>query len=271
MFRPFQLAVGASIVGAAAFFATSSRADTITLSGNCSYESGAGCSANCTPQSINCTVQAVDTCAKSCTETPSTTCTTACADACKTTPASFSCTSYCSDQCDTECTSNGDCGASSHTDCVTACQGQCSFTCNETPATTDCTTTCKTSCTATENTVCSVKCQVKDSSSCNITPASCTASCSGTGGVVVCNGQVVYVASSAIDAGEWYVDHLDAQFDTSTLNVTSTTTCTGNECDTKTTASCAASPGTSESSGGGLLLAGLAFVGVAATRKRKSA
>jgi hypothetical protein len=88
--------------------------------------------------------------------------------------------------------------------------------------------------------------------------------------VVVCNGQVVYVASSAIDAGEWYVDHLDAQFDTSSLNVMATATCTGNECDAKTTASCTASPRKGESSGGALLLAGLAFVAVAATRKRKA-
>jgi MYXO-CTERM domain-containing protein len=97
------------------------------------------------------------------------------------------------------------------------------------------------------------------------------ASCSGTGGVVVCNGQVVYVASSAADAGQWYVSHLDVQFDTSKLMVTATGSCTGNTCEGKTTASCSASPGPAKTSGGGLLLAAMAFVGVAATRRRKVA
>jgi hypothetical protein len=268
MLRSLHLVLGASAFAAAVTLSSTSRAATVTLSDNCSYESGAGCSANCTSGSINCTVQEVDTCAKSCTETPSTTCTTACEKECMTTPASFSCTSYCSDQCDSECTSNSECGAASHTDCVTACQGQCSFTCTEQAATTSCSTNCKTSCTATENTVCSVKCQVKDSSSCDITPASCTESCNGTGGVVVCNGQVVYVASSAAAAGQWYVSHLDAQFDVSKLMVTASASCSGDQCNAK--AACSASPGPSSTNGGGFLLAGLGFVTIAAVRRRKS-
>jgi hypothetical protein len=101
-----------------------------------------------------------------------------------------------------------------------------------------------------------------------MTPASCSASCSGTGGVIVCNGQVVYVASTIVDAGQWYVAHLDQQFNTDVFKVSASATCTGDDCSAK--AICATSPGANKVDGTGFLLAGLAFVGVGAARRRKS-
>jgi hypothetical protein len=268
MLRLLYLPFAVAAFGTAFTLSWSARADTLTLADGCSYEYNAGCSANCTAGSINCNVQYADSCAQSCTETPTTTCSTACMTECTTNPGTFSCSGYCSNQCETQCTSNDNCGAMSETDCVTACQGQCSYSCNLSPPTTTCSTECGTSCSATENIVCSVKCQVNDSASCDITPATCSASCSGTGGVIVCNGQVVYVASTILDAGQWYIAHLDGQFDISQFSVTGSASCTGNDC--VANASCATSPGTNNGDGAGILIAGLAFAGFGVSRRRKA-
>jgi hypothetical protein len=176
-------------------------------------------------------------------------------------PGSFSCSEYCGGQCESECSSNGGYGAASETDCVTDCQGECSYQCNLSPPTTTCSTECGTSCTATENIECSVKCQVQDSASCSITPAACMAACTGTGGVIVCNGQVVYIAASVTDAAAWYVDHLDAQF---SLNVSAS--CSGDNC--TASVGCDVSPG-SQPGGAGLLRAGLGLALVGLRRRFK--
>lgn len=264
MLRSLGLFLGAAVLGTGLALSPSARADTLVLADDCSYEYSAGCSANCTAGSINCNVQYVDSCAESCTATPATSCSTACETKCKTDPGTFSCSTYCSDQCETECSTNNFYGCASETDCVTACQGQCSYSCNVSPPTTTCATECDTSCTATENIACSVKCQVKKSESCNITPATCTESCGSDGGVIVCNGQVVYVASSDLDAAQWYIAHLDKQFDSGKFSVAAS--CSGNECSVK--ASCAASPGRDRATGAGLLLAAFGFVGFGVSRRR---
>jgi hypothetical protein len=125
-----------------------------------------------------------------------------------------------------------------------------------------------------DNIKCAVSCQVTSSKSCNVTPASCMASCSGTGGVILCNGQVVYVADSLQAAATWYVDHWDAQF---SLNVMASGGCTGDQCTaTVTTTSsgtkCSASPLANSTGNWGLALGGLSFVvaGVARRRSRRS-
>jgi hypothetical protein len=267
MLRSIYSALGAGAFGLTFLLTSSARASTIALEDGCSYEYSAGCSANCTPGSINCNVQFADTCAKSCTETATKTCATACETMCMTSPGTFTCSGYCSDQCETQCTSNHDCGATSHTDCVTGCQGQCAYSCNLSPPTTTCSTECATSCTATENTVCSVTCQVHESESCSITPATCSASCNGAGGVILCNGQVVYVASTILEAGQWYIAHLDSQFDASKFSVGASATCSGSEC--AASVKCGTSPGT-KVDGTGIFLLGLAFAGAGAYRQRKN-
>jgi MYXO-CTERM domain-containing protein len=108
---------------------------------------------------------------------------------------------------------------------------------------------------------------VKQSESCSITPTTCTAACSGTGGVIVCNGQVVYVASSAADAASWYASNLDVTFNPSSLDIKGTASCAGDNCTAK--ASCSASPGPAGTNGGGFLFGGLAFVGTALIRRRR--
>jgi MYXO-CTERM domain-containing protein len=266
MVRPVYLTLGMATFAAGLMLSKEAKADSIELLNGCSYEYSAGCSENCTAGSINCSVQYVDSCSKSCTETPTKTCTTSCEKECTTNPGSFSCTSYCSDQCESECTTNGNFGESSSTDCVTGCQAQCSYSCNVTPPSTSCTDQCNTTCTATENISCSVKCQVEDNKSCSITPSTCSASCSGSGGVILCNGQVVYVADTITDAGQWYIAHLDAQFDISKFAISAA--CSGNECTAK--ASCSAAPGASNPAEGSALAFGaLGFVGLAAYRRRK--
>ncbi len=264
MVRSLYSLLGLAAFGAAFTLAPVARAETIALSGDCSYQTNFGCSAECTPGSINCSVQYVDQCSSSCTATASTSCTTACETECKTNPGSFTCSGYCGDQCMTECTKNNFDGAGTLEECVTDCQGQCSYQCNLNPPTTVCSTECGTSCQAVENIQCSVKCQVKDSASCNITPASCMAACNGTGGAIICNGQVVYIAANVEDAAAWYVSHLDAQF-----SLMANVNCTGNTCTGSISAGgCAASPA-GKPAGAGLLLAGLAFVGVGVARRRR--
>jgi hypothetical protein len=102
-----------------------------------------------------------------------------------------------------------------------------------------------------------------------MTPATCTESCNGSGGVIMCNGQVVYVASSVVDAGQWYIAHLDAQFDISKFTVTGSAACTGNDCSVK--ASCAATPQTNKMGGAGLFLAAIGFAAFGAHRRLRRA
>jgi MYXO-CTERM domain-containing protein len=270
MERSFYVAAfGMATFGAAITLTSVASADTITLFNDCSYEYGAGCSTNCTSGSMNCTAEYADVCSKSCTETPTKTCTTSCEKECTTNPGSFSCTSYCSDQCESECNTNGNFGAQSQTDCVTGCQAQCSYSCNVTPPSTTCSTQCDTTCKASENISCSVKCQVEDSKTCTITPATCSESCSGTGGVIVCNGQVVYVAGDIAEAGQWYISHLDAQFDVSKFTLSASGACSGSEC--MGSVSCAAAPGQAHPEGGALFLAGVGLIGFAVYRRRRAA
>ncbi len=248
---------------AALTLASVAHAETVQLSNNCSFETD--CSAECNSGSINCSAQYVDTCSKSCTETVSDSCSKSCETQCTTTPASFSCTDYCNGQCESTCAANNNCGAASSTDCVTDCQGQCSYSCSETSASTSCSTECNTSCQAVENINCSVSCQAKASESCSITPASCSASCSGTGGVILCNGQVVYVADNIADAASWYVGHLDAQF---SLSLSSS--CTGDQCTTTLNTSGCSIGSSSNSAGNWGFLSGGSLLAVAAIRRRKA-
>ena len=67
------------------------------------------------------------------------------------------------------------------------------------------------------------------------------------------------MASSAAAAREPYVSHLDAQFNPDSLNVSTSASCTGDECTAK--ASCATTAAGTGSSGDGLLLAGLGIRG----------
>ena len=101
-----------------------------------------------------------------------------------------------------------------------------------------------------------------------MTPATCTASCSGSGGVILCNGQVVFVADTIVDAGEWYIGHLDAQFSMDKFSIAASATCTGSDCVGKV--SCATSPISEKTDGSGILLAGLAFAGLGAARRRRA-
>jgi MYXO-CTERM domain-containing protein len=261
----FAPVVGLATFGVLVAISPVARAETVSLSGSCSYETDFGCSAQCEPGSINCSVQFADSCSADCTAEATTSCTTACETECTENPGSFSCSEYCGGQCESECSSNGGYGASSETDCVTDCQGECSYQCNLSPPTSTCSTECGTSCKATENVECGVKCQVKDSASCSITPASCMAACTGTGGVIVCNGQVVYIASSVTDAASWYVDHLDSQF---SLNVKAS--CTGDQCSASLgVGGCDVTSG-STPSGAGLFFVGVGLVLVAARRRTSS-
>jgi len=261
MTRSLSLPLGVAVFGVAFALSSAARASGVPL-GDCSYETS--CSAECTAGSINCNIQFVDSCSGGCTATATDSCTTACATQCMTNPGSFSCSGYCGDQCETLCSSNNNYGAESQTDCITDCQGQCSYSCNESPASTTCSTECGTSCQATENIQCSIECQVKDSGSCSITPATCSASCGSGGGVIVCNGQVVYVAATLTDAADWYIAHLDAQF-----SLMVSTTCTGDSCTTTATETCSATPRGAATDPAGPLLAGLAFAGVGVARRRR--
>jgi len=261
MVRSLYWLLGAAVFGVALTMSSPARAETIPLKGSCSYQTS--CSASCDAGSINCNVQFVDMCSATCTATASTTCSTTCETECKTNPGSFTCSGYCGGQCDTLCSNNNEYGATSHTACVTDCQGQCSYSCSASPPTTVCATECGLSCQATESIKCSVGCQVKDSASCSITPATCMASCS-TGGAIICNGEVVYLAANIADAASWYIAHLDAQF---SLSVSGS--CTGDQCVAALKSGCAASPGNGSTDGTGLLLAGLAFAGLGIARRRR--
>lgn len=260
MLRSFYMLFAAAAFAAAFTLAPSARADITTLSGGCTVEVGADCTAACSG-GIDCSVQLADSCSGGCTATPVTTCTKACETTCTTSPGTFSCSADCGGQCMTLCQKNNFYGAGSLTECVTSCQGQCSVSCQSSPAMTSCSSACANVCTAQENLMCSVTCQAKNSAMCTYTPVSCNASCSGGGAVVVCNGKVVEVADSIKAAEEWFVSTLDANF-----KISISASCTGDSC---TATACDASPMTTEAGGTGLLLAGLSFAGTAVVRRRR--
>jgi hypothetical protein len=258
MNRSLKASLVAGVALSLVALAPDAHATVTTINSTCEIDTGLDCSGQCTTASFSCDVSAAATCGGSCTESvevdcePS--CETSCGTECTADPGSFTCTGYCGTscegQCGTTCTGNSDV-----TTCTTQCQAACTDTCNTqctaTPPSVSCTTACQTSCqgscTAQANLSCNVSCQAKASANCSVTPGSCTASCSGSGAVVVCNGKVVDVADSLADAEVYVVDNIEADF-----QVSVNAACSGNTC-TASISGCSTVPGTD--------LGGLAFLG----------
>jgi MYXO-CTERM domain-containing protein len=108
-------------------------------------------------------------------------------------------------------------------------------------------------------------CQVTNSTTCTTTPEVCTTDCNATtGGVIVCNGQVVDAETSFADATAWYISHLDATF---TVSAMASGTVGGGGTGT-TSAKCSASPGSVSTGAGGFLLGGLSLAAIGLLRRR---
>jgi MYXO-CTERM domain-containing protein len=109
-------------------------------------------------------------------------------------------------------------------------------------------------------------CQVTNSTTCTTTPEVCTTDCNATtGGVIVCNGQVVDAETSFADATAWYVSHLDATFMVSAMASGSV----GGGGTSSTTAKCSVvSPGSGSTGAGGLLLGGFSLAAIGLLRRR---
>src|SRR5580692_6069006 len=73
MVRLLGSVTSVALFGTALTLSSTAKAETIQLSGNCSFETD--CTAECTPQTVNCNVQYTDTCSKSCTDTVTDSCT----------------------------------------------------------------------------------------------------------------------------------------------------------------------------------------------------
>jgi hypothetical protein len=286
MVRPLcsVMAVVASL-GAALTLSSTAHADTFKLSNSCLYETGEDCTTTCSTGTINCSANSTKTCgSQTCSDAGvSDTCATNCALSCTTTAGPTTCSDYCSAQCGAGCTAHNNCGAGTSVNCETDCSAQCSYNCTTAPATTSCATACATSCLAIDNIECTVMCQVTNNTTCLVTPTLCSKNCSATlgGGAIVCNGEIVDSETSVTGAVAWYVEHIDATFTGSVAasfsamvtasiagSTTTTTTDDGGTTTTKTSSKCSASPISNSTGSGGLLLAGLSFVGIGAVRRR---
>jgi hypothetical protein len=124
-------------------------------------------------------------------------------------------------------------------------------------------------------------CQVTNNQTCTVTPSVCSKNCNATlgGGAIVCNGEIVDSEANVGDAITWYVDHIDATFTgavatsfsasvAASIAGSATTTTTGDVGSKTSSLKCSASPISSRTGSGGLLLAGLSFVAIGAVRRR---
>jgi hypothetical protein len=264
MVRPVYSVITFASIGVALALPCTANATTVALSGNCSWDTGTDCTSQCVPGTVNCSADSTTMCgAEMCSDAGVTeSCTSGCETQCQSNPGAFRCTDYCSAQCDSTCSAHNNCGAASSTDCATDCQAQCTHTCTQAPPTTVCATACATSCTAIDNLECTVSCQVTNSTNCTTTPQVCTQDCNATtGGVIICNGQVVDAETSFANATAWYVSHLDATFSASATATGTVTTGTTNN------VKCSASP-SSGRTGAGFLFGGLSVVSISLLRRR---
>ncbi len=176
----------------------------------CTVETSGGCTAKCTPVSVQaaCEGKAVVSCDGECTGSVDATCTGSCESDCSAkctvNPGTYSCAGSCEGSCNTDCeatceaqASGGTASADCKAHCGANCNAKCSASCSGTPPTADCSAKCKSSCSgkceAKVTGKCQVDCQAKfDSVKCQADlKGGCDVQCSDPKGAIFCDGQYV--------------------------------------------------------------------------------
>lgn len=166
-----------------------------------------GCTANCTPVTVDarCHADLSVTCDATCDELPSIDCTASCNTDCTAScmgNAQFDCGADCQVSCEGDCA--GNCSASANkAQCEASCKASCGGTCDakcEGTASGSCEAKCKGSCdgqcTVDKNIDCQVECQSSGYAECTAkVEGGCEAACSEPEGALFCDGQYVDVGS----------------------------------------------------------------------------
>jgi hypothetical protein len=245
----------------------------------CTVETSGGCTAKCTPISIEaaCAGKLDVTCNGQCTGTAEATCTascdvTACEAHCNADPPSFSCQGECEANLDADCTAQcssdanqSQCVASCKATASSKCEGSCTGTKGSVDCQANCQAVCEGECTAKANFNCEIDCASSGYVQCETDmKGGCEAQCTKPEGALFCNGSYVDTNNNLQSC----IDALKAE-----LNITATgsASCSGNSCQAEgqAAASCAVAPAQTHSTGSiaglGLLVGALAWM-----RKKKN-
>jgi len=258
----------------------------IKANAQCKVEVAGGCTAMCTPISVqaSCAADLYVGCQGMCNASAEASCTascdlSACKAKCDVTPATFDCSANCTlraeGMCDASCSAAAD-----KTQCVASCKatasGECDASCKvvrpEVNCSAKCEAACQGECKAKANVNCQLTCQTKGSVDCELeVEGKCEAQCRKPEvGALFCDGKYVDTNNN----GQKCIDALKAQLAIS-VDVSSrgSASCVGNSCNAEgeASASCSASPARGDKVSLGVLgLLGLALGGTAWRRTRRS-
>lgn len=257
----------------------------IKADAQCKVEVEGGCTAKCTPISVqaSCAADLYVGCQGMCNVSAEASCTgscdlSACKAKCDVTPLAFDCAANCTlraeGMCDASCSAAAD-----KTRCVASCKatasGECDASCTvvkpEATCSAKCEAACQGECKAKANASCQLTCQTMGSAKCEVTvKGKCEAECKKPEGAIFCDGRYV----DANNNGQRCIDALKAQLAIS-VDVSSrgSAACAGNSCNAEgeASASCSASPMQGDKVSLGVLgLLGLALGGTAWRRNRRS-
>jgi MYXO-CTERM domain-containing protein len=165
-----------------------------------------------------------------------------------------------------------DCQSKLQGRCEGSVQAQCSAQCMGTTGSASCMGSCQASCSGSCHADASIKCngylhcQYEADASCEANlNVMCSASCSASGGVLVCNGKVVSFQSTIDDAKAWLEAHGYA-------SGSAMASCSGTTCEADAQGSAGVKCSTMPGGGGGSMLAagilGLAY-GASRIRRKK--
>lgn len=227
----------------------------VSAQANCELVVEGGCSARCTPVSVQaaCSAELYVECSGQCNLNASVDCSVDCqADCsaqCTVKPATFECSASCQARCDGKCETYCAADANSaecRAKCEATCGGECDASCTGTKPEADCNAKCEASCSgscsAEANFKCQVDCQSSGFAQCTTdVQGGCEAQCQKPDGALFCDGSYV----DARDQLKECMDYLEGVLKIDVTGYASADAeCSGNTCSAEAEAgiSCSAAP-----------------------------
>jgi MYXO-CTERM domain-containing protein len=254
----------------------------VSAKANCVLETSGGCTARCTPISVQaaCSAELYVECSGQCSAKASVDCSASCkADCsaqCTVDPGSLECGASCQGRCDGKCdaycaadANGGECRAK----CKATCGGECDASCTGTPPEASCDAKCEASCSgsceAEANFKCQVDCQSGGFAECTVeTQGGCEAQCQQPDGALFCDGDYV-------DAGDRLKECMDYLEGVLKIDVegyaSASGECRGNTCQGEAEAgvSCSAAPARTSPWNLGALGGAALGLGILVARRRR--
>lgn len=177
----------------------------VSANAKCELVVDGGCTARCTPVSVQAAcsaelyVQCDGQCGGSATVECSGTCEADCAAQCTVKPATFECNASCEARCGSRCdaycaadANSAECKAKCSATCGGECDASCTGTKPEASCEAKCEASCSGSCTAESNFKCQIDCQSKGFAECTAdVQGGCEAQCTKPDGALFCDGNYV--------------------------------------------------------------------------------